>query len=73
MFKKGDVIRLQGSEKHGIVIDWGIYHQKYRRYMLAKRDMADCVRVWTSSAIEIWPINLILTEPRTPTVQNNAP
>ena len=57
--KKGDSIRLDGSNKRGIVIDWGVYHQKYKRYMLARRETADCIRVWTSSAIEVWPLNMI--------------
>jgi hypothetical protein len=25
--------------------------------MLAKRDSAECIRVWTSTAIEVWPIS----------------
>ena len=62
MLKKGDTIRLEGSEKKGIVIDWGIYNMKYRRYMLAKRDIADCIRVWTSSAIEVWPMTMVKPE-----------
>lgn len=58
--KKGEVIMHAGSSKKGIVIDWGIYHSKYDRYMLAKKEEAELIRVWTSDAIEIWPINNIL-------------
>lgn len=64
MLKKGATIRLEGSDKRGIVIDWGIYNAKYKRYMLAKRDIADCIRVWTSSAIEVWPVTMVRHEPQ---------
>lgn len=57
MFKRGQLIRHADNGKRGVIIDWGVYNQKYKRYMLAKRDSAECIRVWTSTAIEVWPIS----------------
>lgn len=60
--RKGAVIKHKNSKKKGIVIDWGIYNQKYKRYVLTKKETADCLRVWTSSAIEVWPRNMTMPD-----------
>lgn len=62
MLRRGEIVKLTGSEKKGVIIDWGVYHQTYKKYMLTKKDTADSIRVWTGGAIEVWPLTLIRTD-----------
>lgn len=57
--RRGTIIQLHDNKKKGVVIDWGVYNQKYKKYVLSKKDAADYIRVWTDDAIEVWPINKI--------------
>jgi len=59
MLRRGSVVAHARSEKKGVLIDWGVYNRKYNKYMLAKKDAADCIRVWTAGAIEVWPLSSI--------------
>lgn len=61
LLKRGAVITHSESLRKGVVIDWGIYHSRFERYTLAKRDTAELIRVWTSEAIEIWPLRKVAT------------
>jgi len=57
VLRKGLVVRNERAQKRGVVIDWGTLESRYRDYMLAHKDDADAVRVWTSDNIEIWPLS----------------
>lgn len=57
VLRKGLIVRNERAQKRGVVIDWGTLESRYRQYMLARRDDADAVRVWTSDNIEVWPLS----------------
>ncbi len=63
MLRRGSVVAHSRSEKKGVLIDWGVYNQKYKKYMLVSKDAADCIRVWTAGAIEVWPLSSIRPSP----------
>lgn len=62
MLKRGAIVKQADGKEKGVVIDWGIFHQKYKRYVPSKREVADSVRVWTGGRIEVWYIGDIKTD-----------
>lgn len=55
-FKKGAIIRHTAKGTTGVVIDWGVLGNGYRRFMLSNEENADSLRVWTQEGtIEVWP------------------
>ncbi|MBI4823349.1 MAG: hypothetical protein HY805_03850 [Nitrospirae bacterium] len=66
MLKRGDIVKHFSSDQKGVVVDWGVFHHKFKRYVLAKRETADFVRVWTGGKIEVWPIGNIKTKGEAP-------
>ncbi len=63
MLRKGLIVFNRETSRKGVVIDWGV--RKRRRSYLplpAYNKMAESVRVWTKSAIEIWPVGLVLID-----------